>query len=203
MRIIIIFIFQVVILATSLLFLETDAEYCNVTSLDLSDKEKQRQLSDWYAYGQDWIPNFHLFPALSNRLLKDNETNPDLLPHYLSRTQRLTKAKCKLIPKSRNIMDRSTCPWYLEYSYDLLRYPRILVSANCKCRKCMYTQSHKTVCVPLKVRVKILRRKLSKEGNFLCSAGKAIYENTWETINTACTCVLRRTSKQRSRYARP
>ena len=205
---------QVLIVTTSLLILKSIGEdgkktfeYCNATSQDLTEEEKQRQMSNWHDYGQEWISNMYLFPSLSKHLLGDNETAPELLKHYSPLRQSLTKTKCKLNYKSREIMDRATCPWYLEFSFDPWRYPTILVSANCSCRKCKHTYRHKedkeTECVPLTVRVKILRRRLSKEGNLLCLEGKALYENTWERINTACTCVVRRTSLQHRTYMYP
>ena len=188
------------ILATTFYFFECHIEYCNEKSRDLTEEEKQRQLHDWYSHKEDWIPNFHLFPSLSNRRLKGNETNPILLGYYLlsRKSQRLTKKKCKRKSKNRDIMDWATCPWYLNFGIDTLRYPMILVTADCKCQKCIHSGSNRTECVPLKARVKVLRRKLSNNGTALCSNGKALYESTWETINTACTCVFRRTSKQKN-----
>ena len=115
------------ILATTFYLFESHIEYCNEKSRDLTEEEKQRQLHDWYAHKDDWIQNFNLFPSLANRRLKHNETNPVLLDIYHElfprKSQRLTEKKCKRNSKSRDIKDRATCPWYLNFSIDTLRYP--------------------------------------------------------------------------------
>lgn len=174
---------------------------------NLTEHELKRQYDSWLSYGQSWIGNTYLFSTFSERLLPGNETSPELFKHYqeheyrqaLQPFQPREQRRCKINKKSREIMDNSICPWYIEYSFDELRYPRILLSAKCKCSKCMgrkyRTERKEYGCVPVKIKIKVLRRKITPEGKLICNNGTADYESTWEHITISCTCTRRPTGK--------
>ena len=103
-------------------------------------------------------------------------------------------------------METSTCPSYLELSYDTYRYPQIMVKAKCKCDTCLYTNTkvlNKTdtkteiefipMCKEVITRRKVLRQNLTPNMEPLCNE-RDEYEfvNSWENVSVGCTCVMKR-----------
>ena len=82
------------------------------------------------------MASFPLHQALTRRLLSSGQTNT-------SKTlRRAVMAGHRYCPKavsskSKYSMDSSTCPWYLELTYDIHRYPMYLATAKCRCEHCV------------------------------------------------------------------
>lgn len=181
--------------------------YCGNTAQDITEKEKEIQLKKWIAEDQSWILNYNLFSSLSKYLFRAVETKAEIMKGTSLRQRLpLSISKGAADHKDSEIMDRATCPWYIEFSYDPLRYPRRLLNAKCRCRKCKHSRrsvkGKALECLPITVKVKILRRKELNIGK-LCHNGKVVYENTWEEVNIGCTCVFRRTRKQPKIKSKP
>lgn len=145
------------------------------------------------------MASFPLHPALARRLLNSRMSESKTLRRAFMAGSRQCPKEINI--KSKYSMDTSTCPWFLELTYDIQRYPMYLATARCKCDHCVGMHSlllgnAETKCKALTVKEKVIRRKLSSSGEPVCVDGKADYENTWEDIAVGCTCVIRRKEAQ-------
>ena len=89
------------------------------------------------------------------------------------------------LPKSGNLQDRSTCPWYYVINHDQLRYPRDLAEARCRCSdKCVGDKSGLNLCHPVYYNFRVLRATA-------CVNGLWQFEADWEYLSVGCTCAGR------------
>ena len=81
------------------------------------------------------------------------------------------------------VSERSTCPWYFEEDINENRYPRVLMTAICKCDTCIGSPTN--ACEPVYYPVITLH----KTG---CVDGQYEYQEVKEWKSVACTCALPR-----------
>ena len=171
---------------------------------DLSAEQLGQRYRKWVADERHLMASFPLHQALTKRLLSSARSNSTSLRRALMAGHRY----CPTIvnSKSRNNMESSTCPWYLELTYDINRYPMYLANARCRCEHCVgmgiYVMGDaETKCKEIIVKVKVIRRKETPEGMPLCNEnGTAVYTDTWEDIAVGCTCTIRGKDKQEGIY---
>ena len=171
---------------------------CNENTRDLSTDELRAQYNAWLSEDTYMSAPFYIHQSLARRLKSKSAMTQNLSRYRVRHTLLFGNRKCKINKKSTQLMERSTCPWYLEANFDKQRYPQNLVNARCKCpRRCLQMKSKHGKCEPMVIKMKVLRRDLSDSGVPLCSNGLAIYSNTWEDIAVGCTCEIRKRYKQK------
>ena len=200
-------LFQVLAIISTLLLIPTanceerkttGSHVCNENTRDLTTDELKIQYKKWKSDDDYMAEQSYIHQSLAEPLVSESGIPHSIFKYYnIQRTILAGRRKCKLNKKSTELMDRSTCPWYLEMNYDNQRFPKTLVNARCKCRRCLAPNSNGAGCQPTVIRIKVLRRELSKSGLPLCSNGTALYGNTWETIAVGCTCEIRKLHKQK------
>ena len=146
------------------------------------------------------MASFPLHQALTKRLLSSTRSDIKSLRRALMAGHRYCPKTVN--SKSRNSMEASTCPWYLELTYDINRYPMYLANARCRCDHCVGMETFvmgdaETKCKELIVKVKVIRREVTSAGTPRCdSNGTAVYTDTWADIAVGCTCTIRGKDKQ-------
>ena len=146
--------------------------------------------------------SFYMIPKLADSEPYDGKNTR----HKNHRALLYGTRKCRLDLKSDLLMDRSSCPWYLEMIYDDNRYPKAMVTARCKCspnKGCFNVQGKRDrrpnnnidrpKCAPVTIQRKVLRKVLNKDGTKRTCDGnnEYIYSQSLQTISTGCTCGFR------------
>ncbi|KAH3886279.1 hypothetical protein DPMN_010281 [Dreissena polymorpha] len=98
--------------------------------------------------------------------------------------------------KGNHVMDLSTCPWYLELTYDEDRFPAIMTTTRCRCKIC-YTQEGsrpkntkgQPKCHPIYIRQLVLRKSYVDSD---LNAPVCTYNLSYQKVGVGCTCKLRR-----------
>ncbi|GAB1597600.1 interleukin 17-like protein [Argonauta hians] len=79
------------------------------------------------------------------------------------------------------IRERSTCPWYLNITYDSTIYPPTRSEVVCRCKNCLdANENHQ--CVTVYTKMTVLKR--TRE----CVGGLYVYEPSVIDVATACVC---------------
>ncbi|KAH3886270.1 hypothetical protein DPMN_010272 [Dreissena polymorpha] len=97
------------------------------------------------------------------------------------------------IENKTDVMDLSTCPWYLVMTYDKDRFPAIMITTRCRCPNC-FTQTgnqskEKTTCKPITIPQPVLRKSL---GAMDLNSSLCKYDLSYQIIGVGCTCTLQR-----------
>ena len=168
-----------------------------------SEQELKDQLDAWNSKESDLIQPFYIHPKLARKFTKRKSVsnlhlnNSSVKQSLIYGTRKCPKSISK---RKHDVMDTSSCPWYIVLTYDEMRYPSTLINAKCKCRNCIgveknVSKSRERNCEPITIKQKVLRRELTERGTLICKDGVASYLETWEDVPIACLCVSRRTKK--------
>lgn len=105
----------------------------------------------------------------------------EMVPEESKQTALTVGSKsCPTSPVSSTIIsERSTCPWYLNFTYDSIVYPPLRQEVVCRCKKCL-DSDHQCVTVYTKMTV------LKRIGE--CVDGLYVYKPNVIDVATACVC---------------
>lgn len=194
-----------------------DKNVCNNTVKDLLQSDKnlymERAKEQYLQYiGNSREDESHFLDESSKnmRLRNDGFLRKSYLKKYnelrmnIDYKPRACKSSWK---NNKGFMIHSTCPWYIEMTYDKYRYPTIVNKARCACPRC-YTLKNaneivpnrlrqiktkelkRSKCVPINIWRRVVRLRLYENGEPYCKDGEPVYINTWEKVPVGCTCVL-------------
>lgn len=142
------------------------------------------------------VTSFMLLPQVENRVWKNEEDLRESLPSAGLNYGLYGRKDCPNMIYSNitQIQQRSTCPWYVEMSYDENRIPKVIARARCSCKTCSlrsdvapeFNNAFKSYkCRSVYFYMKVLRRRKYCEPD-----GYYKYEVITEKVPVGCTCVV-------------
>lgn len=182
---------------------------CQIDCIDLEtarkpSEEKLKQMyNEWLGEDNELHKTFEMMPPLYKTRYKNHI--PDS-KRNLNRSRIYGDPKChkRLNKASSNLMDNSLCPWYIEMTYDMERYPEYMARARCKCKHCYnfyglrpkrLKRFNTPLCKEMKETFKVLRISKNAQGKPFCDSNNRTilhYQKSYEEVTVGCVCALRR-----------